>query len=41
MGDLTQIDEMSAFMDNWMDGSQQAADLFSVDFGGGPSSYVV
>ncbi|CAK1362563.1 hypothetical protein CB0940_05225 [Cercospora beticola] len=41
LGDLTQIDEMSAFMDNWMDGSQQAADLFSVDFGGGPSSYVV
>ncbi|KAF2210030.1 hypothetical protein CERZMDRAFT_69594 [Cercospora zeae-maydis SCOH1-5] len=39
MGDLTQIDEMSAFMDNWMDGSQQAADLFSVDFGSGPSPY--
>ncbi|KAM3420829.1 hypothetical protein BST61_g4070 [Cercospora zeina] len=39
VGDLTQIDEMSAFMDNWMDGSQQAADLFSVDFGGGPSPY--
>lgn len=27
-----QIDEMSLFMDNWMDGSQQAADLFSTDF---------
>ncbi|USW58607.1 hypothetical protein Slin15195_G119260 [Septoria linicola] len=31
--DDAQIDEMSTFMDNWMDGSQQAADLFSVDFG--------
>lgn len=27
-----QIDEVSLFLDYWMDGSQQAADLFSIDF---------